>query len=394
MAVQRLSVAAYDRNAANIKVLQEEASGISIHIAASMTQFMGLLRQFRTIVVSGSDAAGDLFSDLLEQMEAGDLLIDAGNCHFKDCDRRARSLAERNIRHLGLGVIGGGEDGRCGPVLMVGGHRETYQSALPLLESMASNEEGEPCVCHLGPAAAGHFVKMIHDGIEYGLRQLVLETFGLLKRALVLDDDELRDVAGAWQMGALKGCPRDDAARWTSQAARELETPSPTIAAAVGMRALSDLEKRNDFAATPSRQPLGQFGDDTESILDELHGALRAAILITYAQGMAVLAAGSERYGFDLDLAEVIRLWKGCGNTRAALLNEIASAIRATPHLPNLLYDDDLSGEVMEQQERLRHAVWRAGLLQTPVPALMASLDYLDNYRGAWLPGNLIQAYP
>jgi 6-phosphogluconate dehydrogenase len=156
------------------------------------------------------------------------------------------------------------------------------------------------------------------------------------------------------------------------------------------MRTLSELEMQNDFATTPFRQPVGQFGDDAKSLLDELHGALRAAIIITYAQGMAVLAAGSERYGFDIDPAEVIRLWKGCGNIRAALLDEIASAIRATPHLPNLLHDDDLSGKVMEQQERLRHAVWRAGLLQTPVPALTASLDYLDNYRGAWLPGNLV----
>jgi 6-phosphogluconate dehydrogenase len=391
MAGQLLSVAAYDRNAANIKELQEEARGVSIHIAASMTQFMGLLRQCRTIVVSGPDGAGDLYGDLLEQLEAGDLLIDAGNCHFKDCERRARLLAERNIRHLGMGVIGGGEDGSCGPVLMVGGRLETYRGVLPLLESMASREEGGPCVSWLGPAGAGHFVKMIHDGIEYGLTQLVVETFGLLKRALVLDEDELRDVASAWQMGALKGRPRDDAARWTCQAAQELEAPSPTIAAAAGMRTLSELEKQNDFAATPFRQPLGRFGDDTESILDELHGALRAANLITYAQGMAVLAAGSERYGFDIDPGEVIRLWKGCGHSRAALLEEIATAIGATPNLPNLLYDDDLSGKVMQQQERLRHAVWRAGLLQRPVPALMASLDYLDTYRGAWLPVNLIQ---
>ena len=387
MAGQRLSVVAYDPNAANIKVLQEEASGVFIHIAASMTQFMGLLRHFRTIVVSGPDAGGDLFSDLLEQLEAGDLLIDAGNHHFKDCDRRARALAKRNIRHLGMGVIGGGENGCGGPVLMVGGRPETYHGVLPLLESMASKEDGEPCVSYLGPAAAGHFVKMIHDGIEYGLLQLALETFGLLKRALVLDDDKLHDVAGAWKMSALKGCPCDDAARWTSQAARELEVPCPTIAAAVGMRTLFELEKQNDFATTPFRQPVGQFGDDAQSLLDELHGALRAAIIITYAQGMAVLAAGSERYGFDIDPAEVIRLWKGCGNIRGALLDEIASAIRATPHLPNLLHDDDLSGKVMEQQERLRHAVWRAGLLQTPVPALTASLDYLDNYRGLGCPG-------
>jgi 6-phosphogluconate dehydrogenase len=232
---------------------------------------------------------------------------------------------------------------------------------------------------------------MIHDGIDYGLMQLVLETFGLLKRALVLDDDELRAVASAWQMSRLKTGLGDEAARWTAQAAYELAAPAPTIAAAAGLRTMSEMEKQTHFATTPFRQPLGKFGDDMASILDELHGALRAAILITYAQGLAVLASGSERYEYGMDLAEVIRLWKGCGSLRAALLEEIASAIGATPHLPNLLYDDDLSGKVMEQQERLRHAVWRAGLLQCNVPALMASLDYLDAYRGVWLPVNLVQ---
>ena len=138
MAAQGLSVAAYDRNAANIKVLQEAASGVSIHIAGSMTQFMGFLRQWRTIVISGPGAEGDLFSDLLEHLEAGDLLIDAGHCHFRDCDRRALSLAERNIRHLGMGILGGGEDG-CRPVLMVGGRRDTYDGVLAFLESMASH---------------------------------------------------------------------------------------------------------------------------------------------------------------------------------------------------------------------------------------------------------------
>ena len=320
----------------------------------------------------------------------GTCLIDAGDCHFKDCDRRARTLTGRNIRHLGMGVIGGEKDNASGPVLMVGGSRETYLSVLPLLESMASKEDGEPCVRYLGSAASGHFVKMIHGGIECGLRQLARETFGLLNRALALDDDELRAVASAWQMDAFQVSPPDDAARWTAQAAQELEVPSPTIAAAAGLRAVSESEKQNRFAARPFRQPMGQSGNDPASILDELRGALRASILIAYAQGLAVLAAGSQRYGFDIDLAEVVRLWKGCGNHGGALLDEIASAFRATPTLPNLLYDDDLSGKLMDQQERLRHAVRRAGQLQAPVPALMASLDYLDSYRGAWLPVNLV----
>jgi 6-phosphogluconate dehydrogenase len=394
MSEQLLRVAAYDPNADNSKALQDEAPVTSIHSADSMAQLAGLLRPPRTIVFSGPDATGALFSDLLEQLEAGDLVIDAGNCHFKDCSRRAFRLAERDVRYLGMGVIGSGEGRHCGPVLMAGGRPEIYQSVLPLLELVAAKEDGEPYVGHLGHVSAGHFVKMIHDGIEYGLGQIVLEILGLLQHTLLLDDGEMRRLTSAWQMGAPGAVRRDDAARWTSLVARELDAPTPTIDTVVGLRNFSEFEKQNDFATTLFRQPLGHFGDDAESVLEELHGALLAAILITYAEGMAVLAAGSERYGFDIDPVEVIRLWKGCGHRRTALLDEIATAIRATPHLPNLLYDDDLSEKVMDQQERLRHAVWRAGGLQASVPALTASLDYLDSYRGAWLPGNLIQATP
>src|SRR5271170_4986331 len=164
LAEKRSSIVAFDPNAANIKTLQEQAPGISIHIAASLTQFMGLLRQFRTIVASGPDVGGGWHHDLLGQLEAEDLLIDAGNCYFKDCGRRARFLEEHNIRYLGLGIIGGGDDGCGGPVLMAGGRPEIYQSVLPLLESMAATRDGEPRVSYIGSApAAGHFVKMIHD---------------------------------------------------------------------------------------------------------------------------------------------------------------------------------------------------------------------------------------
>jgi 6-phosphogluconate dehydrogenase len=181
--------------------------------------------------------------------------------------------------------------------------------------------------------------------------------------------------------------------RWTAFAASELGIPTPTIAASVGMRTLSELEKQNEFATTPFRQPMGRFGDDAHSVFAELQGALSAATIITYAQGMAVLIEGSNRYQFGIDLLEVIHLWKKCADHRSTLLDEIASAIQAIPNLRNLLDDDDLSEKVMDRQECLRHAVWRAGLLQTSVPALLASLDYLDTFRGAWLPINLIQAH-
>jgi 6-phosphogluconate dehydrogenase len=172
-----------------------------------------------------------------------------------------------------------------------------------------------------------------------------------------------------------------------------LEGYSPTIAAAVGMRILSELERKNDIATTLFRQPLGELRTDTQGILHELNCALRAAVLITYAQGLAVLQSGSERYEFHIDLVEVIRLWKKCDAIHGALLDDIASAIQATPNLPNILYDDDLSEQVMERQECLRHAVWRAGRMPLSAPTLKASLDYLDSYRGAWLPVNLIQAH-
>ncbi len=187
---------------------------------------------------------------------------------------------------------------------------------------------------------------------------------------------------------------RDEASRWAAQTARELGCPAPTIEAAAGIRAISDLEMENALATTPSRQPLGHFGEDTKSVIGELTGAIEAAVLITYAEALAVLKAGSDQFGFGLNVAEVIRSWKNCHGQRAAMLEEMIFALEATPDLANLLHDDDFSEKVMGQQERLRHAVWRANLLRLPAPALSATLDYLDAYRGAWMPVNLIQLPP
>jgi 6-phosphogluconate dehydrogenase len=393
MAARGMSVVACDSNSQNITAWQTESPGISIRIAPTLAELTRVLRQFRTVVLSGSDAAHHSFNELLGQLDAGDLIIDAGHCHFKTCGRRALWLDERNIRHLAVGIIGGGDDGRCGPVFMVGGRQETCRSAFPLLQSMAPEAGGERCVSHLGPAAAGPFVKMIHDAIEYSLMQQVAEASDVLKLALAGEGNQLCFAGGLWPTGSVQGRPAVECVRWASETAGELEACCPTIAAAAGTRAISDVEKKNDIALALFRQPLGQFGNDPESILDELDCALRAALLITYAQGLAILLAGSERYQFNIDVAEVIRLWKKCGGIHEPMLEEIASAIRATPNLPNLLYDDDLSEQVMERQECLRHAVWRATCLQTRTPALKASLDYLDSYRGAWLPGNLVQAH-
>lgn len=378
LAGQGWSVAAFDKHVDNIKATQAESP--AVRIASNPTEFMGPLRRFRTVIV-----AGNVFEELSEQLEAGDLLIDAENYFFRDCARRGHLLTGRGVRYLEIGIIRGGKEGRRGPVLMAGGRFDTFQSALPFLEAMGS-------VGYLGPGASGHFVKMIHDGIEFALAHLFQETSDLLKRALAPDAETFGEALRLWPMGEPPAGQRDDAARWTSQAARELGLPIPTIDAAAGVRVLSEFEKRNDFATTLFRQPVGRFGDDKGSILEELRGALLAAVLITYAQGLSVLTMGSQRYGLQIAPVEVLRLWKICRVRRAPLLDELAAAAQATPG--NLLHDADLSEKVMEEQECLRQAVWRAKGLHMPVPALMASLDYLDACRHAWLPVNLIDVAP
>jgi 6-phosphogluconate dehydrogenase len=387
-------VAAFDRNAHNVKLLQEEAAGTPVHIVPDVKDLAGLLNPFRTILFCAVDADGDLLREVLDQLTALDLVIDGSHCYFKDCERRAELLAERNLRHLEVAAISGADQGSGGPILMAGGRAETYLAARPVLQSMVGSGLGAAHLGYLGPGAAAHFVKMIHDGVEYGLAQLALETFDLLTQASDLDDAGLRDVAANWPVGIRQNRSRDDAARWTAQMAREVGTPAPTIDAAAGTRTLTDLERQNDFATTPFRQPVGRFGDDTESVIAELNGALNAAVMITYAEAVAAMAAGSERHGFGLDVPEVVRLWKECQCPRGALLEDMAATIEGMPNLANLLDDDDFSEKVMEQQERLRHAVWRAGSLRMAVPALTASLDFLDAFRSAWLPVNLIQVPP
>lgn len=391
---QPSQVLVYDRHPENVQALRAESPGLSVNIADSMGEFMESLRQHRKIVLSWTDAASDPFGELLGRLQAGDVLIDAGNCHFKDCIRRARCLAERNIRYLEMGIACGGEESRFGPVLMIGGRRDIYQSVRPLLETMAVKEGGYPCVHHVGPEVAGHFVKMIHDAIGFSFRQMVLETVSLLKRALDLGDDDLLKAARAWPIGSIDRIPSCEPVRWASQAARELNVSTPIIDAVAGTRVLSNLEKQNSLASAPHRQPVGHFGDDMESVLAELGGALSAGVVIAYAEGVALLSAGSEQYQFNIDVARVIRLWKGCSNIHVTLLDQMAAAFEAMPRLANLLNDDDLSENVMAQQESLRHAVWRAHLLRLPVPALLAALDYLDFHRGAWLPVNLIDLGP
>jgi 6-phosphogluconate dehydrogenase len=422
MADHGFSVVGYDKDAAKVEALRKESAERNIRGAANIVDFIAPLRQPRAIMmlVPAGPPVDSVIKDLLPHLDKGDLIIDAGNSYFKDTDVRARNLAARGIQFIGVGVSGGEEGARHGPSIMPGGPKEAYERVRPVFEAAAAKVNGEPCVTWLGPGSAGHFVKMVHNGIEYGVMQLIAETYDLMKRGLGLNDDEVCEVYASWNKGELNGYlveisshifskPDEktgkrlideilDVARqtgtgmWTSQSAMELQVPIPTIDLAVAMRDLSVFEKEREQAGAIYQQSIRRFTGDRNTFLAQLCRALYAAVIITYAQGLALLAVASDKYKYHLDLEAVARIWRGGCIIRAALLEDICAAFRARRDLSNLMLDSNLSRKVTEHQEDLRRVVCQAAESGVPAPGLMVSLGYLDAYRSAWLPANLIQA--
>ena len=422
MADHGYPVAGYDNDPSKVEALRKESAGSNIHGVANITDFIGLLRSPRAVMmlVPAGPPVDSVIADLLPHLDKGDLIIDAGNSYFKDTDLRARNLATKGIQFLGVGVSGGEEGARHGPSIMPGGPEEAYERVRPLLEAVAAKVDGDPCVAYLGPGSAGHFVKTVHNGIEYALMQLLAETYDLMKRGLGMNDDELRDVYDTWNRGELNGYLVEITSRifskvdektgqrlideildvgkqngtgmWTSQSAMELQVPIPTIDLAVAMRDMSVLEKQRETAGGIFQRPIPPIACDRRIFLDQLGHALHAGMMVAYAQGMAVLAAASDKYEYHLDLEAVARIWRGGCIIRAALLEDIRMAYRNQPGLPNLLLAPELSKKVAANQEDLRRIVRAAIDLGLPAPCFMTALGYYDSYRSAWLPANLIQA--
>jgi 6-phosphogluconate dehydrogenase len=422
MADNGFHVAGYDKDPAKVAALGEEAKQRSARGATEVGEFIGMLRQPRAVMllVPAGPPVDSVIADLVPHLQRGDLVIDAGNSYFRDTDARASAMAARGILFLGVGVSGGEEGARHGPSIMPGGPKEAYERVRKVFEASAAQVNGEPCVAYLGPGSVGHFVKMVHNGIEYGLMQLIAETYDLMKRGLGLNDDELHEFYAGWNKGELEGYlveitgnifAKDDArtgrrlidelldvarqlgtGMWTSRSALELQVPVPTIDAAVAMRNLSVLQGERAAASAAMPRPALPFPGDQGLFLRQLARALFAGTVITFAQGMAVLRAASEKYAYSLDLASVARIWRGGCIIRAAVLEEIRGAYHNQPGLPNLLLDPGLAEKVTAHQGDLRRVVAVAAELGLPAPGLMAALGYLDAYRSAWLPANLIQA--
>jgi 6-phosphogluconate dehydrogenase len=369
--------------------------------------------------------AGSPVDQMIERLrpllEPGDVLVDGGNSWYLDTRRREAALRETGLHFSGCGVSGGEEGARNGPSLMPGGSPAAWSALREVFEAIAARSASGPCVTHVGPDGAGHFVKMVHNGIEYGDMQLIAETWDVMRRGLAMTAADTADVWARWNDGPLESflielsaqvCrvvdPETHAAlvdvvldkagqkgtgRWTAQVALELGVAIPAIAAATDARVLSSMKDQRVAAGRVLAGPAGSRSpDDRSLVLDDLHDALLASRICTYAQGFALIAAASREYHWEIDLSEICRIWTGGCIIRARLLDSARAAFKTDPELVNLLIAPEFAPRITEAQAGWRRVVQRAIALGLPVPAHAAALSYFDAYRSPRLPQNLTQA--
>jgi 6-phosphogluconate dehydrogenase len=417
-------VAGYDLDAAKAKSFLEGAgAGKQIVGADSPDALMGLLEKPRIILmmVPAGDPVDSVIALLKPHLEPGDVLMDGGNSFFLDTERRSRGLESVGIYFIGTGVSGGEEGALWGPAIMPGGQPEAWQAVAPILKAIAAKaEDGQPCVEHIGPRGSGHYVKMVHNGIEYADMQLIAEVYDLLHRGLGLTATDLHEVFAEWNQGELKsylteitadiftrtdlesGLPLVDlildeaqqkgTGKWTSQNALDVGAPIPTINAAVESRIISSLKSQRVVASRVLGSSPTRFKGNRRKLVDAARDALYASKITSYAQGLGLLRTGSVEYKYDLDLGAIAKIWRAGCIIRASILGDIMSAYRREPGLVNLLLDDSFRTAVESRQGAWRFAVQAAVGLGIPVLALSASLAYFDAYRSERLPANLTQA--
>jgi 6-phosphogluconate dehydrogenase len=415
-------VAGYDVDPEKTKAFGNEAETHLVYAARTTSDFVAALLPPRAIMmlVPSGRPVDSAIAALLPHLESGDVLMDCGNSYFRETEGRARSLGERGIIYMGVGISGGERGARLGPSIMPGGPEDGYERVRHIFEAVASHVDGGPCVAYLGSGSAGTYVKMVHNGIEYGLIQLIVESYHLMKQGLDLSNDDLHQVYEGWNAVDLRSYLIEITARiferkdkdtgeflvdlildeaqgkgtgkWTVQDAMDLSVPVPTIAAAVAMRDLSDLKNERLRAARTFNRKQSAFEEQGEGFVTSLHKAMATAMLTVYAQGMAQLFVASRAYGYGLKLDEVARIWTGGCIIRSDLLGLIREAYRNEPSLANLLLDPVVARLAIDGQANLRRIVSVGATHAIPVPAFAASLAYLDAYSSPWLPTNLIQA--
>jgi 6-phosphogluconate dehydrogenase len=418
------SIAVYNRTGEKTETfMKERAQGKNVQATYSLEEFVNALERPRKILimVKAGKPVDAVIDQLKPLLEPGDMIIDGGNSLYEDTERRVQDLESTGLRFIGMGVSGGEEGALNGPSLMPGGTEAAYREIEPIVTKIAAQVDDGPCVTYIGPGGSGHYVKMVHNGIEYGDMQLIAEAYDLLKHVAGLSAAQLHEVFAEWNTTdelnsflieittdiftktdpdtgkplvelILDAAGQKGTGRWTVMSALELGVAIPTITAAVNARIMSSYKQERVAAAKELTGPTATFTGDPKTFVNQVRDALYCSKICSYAQGMALLGKASQEFNYNLDLGEMARIWKGGCIIRAGFLNKIKAAYQHQPDLPNLLLAPEFKQTILDRQEAWREVLATANQMGIPVPAFSASLDYFDSYRRATLPQNLTQA--
>lgn len=415
------SVSVFNRTSGKTNELLKAAEGLNIAGFYTLEEFVASLEQPRKIImmVKAGEAVDETIKNLLPLLSEGDLLMDGGNSFYLDTIRRSKELEAAGILYLGTGISGGEEGARYGPAIMPGGSMQAYKMMEPVLTAIAAKVEQEPCCTYIGENGAGHFVKMVHNGIEYADMQLISEAYSIMRTVLRLDPKQLHDIFASWNDGELNSYLIDITANiferidndtgnylvdmildsagqkgtgiWTGQVSLELSVPVPTITTAVYERFISAMKSERVEASKILTGP-ARYEKFGENFIEAIRRALYASKICAYAQGFGLMKAASEKYSWNLSFADIAKIFRGGCIIRAQFLNLISKAYEENPSLPNLMLADyfrDILGNYQKQWREVVTAAISAGI---SVPAFASALSYYDSYRCESLPMNLIQA--
>lgn len=421
MADNGFQVTGYDKDARMLKKLEEDGKAHNLKGFESLEDFIQSLELPRRIMllVPAGKIVDSVIQELVPLLEKGDMIIDSGNSHFTDTSRRAIELSDQGIHFFGMGISGGEEGARFGPSMMPGGDKAAYNAVKPILEAVSAKVNGDPCVAYIGPGASGHFVKMVHNGIEYSMMQILAETYDLLKNVLGYNNEQIYNTFEKWNNGRLKSfllevtrdifkvkdqktggylidVIKDQAkskgtGKWTSQVSMDLQLPIPTINESVSARDLSKFKALR--VALSQALPHQQIKvEDAAAFEVQLEQALYFAMITSYAQGLHLLEQASAEFKYELNLKEISQIWRGGCIIRAVLLEDIYQAYKKQPELPHLYSDESIQNQLKEIIPGTRNVVITALNNGIAIPCFASALTYYDSLRTDKSPLNLTQA--
>lgn len=422
MADNGFTVAGYDKDEKKVDTFNREAGDKKIQAFSKMESFLNSLKRPRIILmlVPAGRIVDSVLNDLKPYLEKEDLLMDCGNSHFTDTNERIKKLADEGIHFMGTGISGGETGARFGPSIMPGGSKEAFEKTSPMLKAISAKVNNEPCVTYIGSGSAGHYVKMVHNGIEYAMMQLISETYHLLKQVGGLNNAELKLVFENYNQTAIRSYLMEITAAvfnqkdsstdhmlidvildkahqkgtgaWTSQDSMNLSVPVPAINAAVSQREMTSIKEQRAAASTILHAVHDKIIVEHSGLITLLQDAIHFCMITIYSQGMSLLKDASAKYDYQINLADVSAIWRGGCIIRSAMLEDIREAFKINPVLDNLMISKVFSDQLNHLQIHTRSVISTATLAGIPVPAMMACLTYFDSYRSSWLPANLIQA--